>query len=238
MKWLKSLLPKKFETKHYIVVAILFVSSFLRLYNVADTVQFLGDQGRDALVVSKIFRDFDPVFIGPVTSVGNMYLGPLYYYFMVPFLMLTYPSPMGPVYAMALIGILTVFLMYYIGKKFIDEKAALWASGLMGLSLIVAHNTRFSWNPNPAPIVSLFMIFFVYKAVKKDMRYWIAVTICFAILIQLHYLTLLSGAGFPTGFKWGLTKKEKEPKTDQKNVGFNCNRSLSIFCFTDSFNVV
>lgn len=218
MNWLKDILPKKFEKKHYVVLIILIFASFLRLYNIPNTVQFLGDQGRDAMIVAKIFKEFDPVFIGPVTSIGNMYLGPLYYYFMVPFLMLTYPSPMGPVYAVAVLGILTVFLMYYIGKRFINEKAALWASALFGLSVVVSYNTRFSWNPNPAPIVSLFMMYFVYKALKKDMRYWVGVTICFAILIQLHYLTLLSGAGF--GVLWlyqlfGLLKKKKSSERNK-----------------------
>jgi len=200
MNFLKKLLPQKFELQHYILLFILIGASFLRLYNIPNTVQFLADQGRDALVVSGIFKNLDPVFIGPVTSVGNMYLGPLYYYFMLPFLMITYPSPMGPVYAMALVGILTVFLVYFIGKQFLNEKSALWGSALFGFSAVVAYNTRFSWNPNPAPIVSLFMILFIYRALKKDVRYWIAVTACFAVLIQLHYLTLLSGVAF--GLIW------------------------------------
>lgn len=212
----KIALPKKFEPKHYLVIIVLVVASFLRLYNIPSTVQFLGDQGRDAMIVADIFRNFDPVFIGPVTSVGNMYLGPLYYYFMLPFLMLTYPSPMGPVYAVAGLGILTVFLMYYIGKRFLDEKTALWATVLFGFSAVVAHNTRFSWNPNPAPIVSLFLLFFTYQALKKDVRYWIFVTICFAVLIQLHYLTLLSGAGFGLLWIYQLVSKIRAKKSVKK----------------------
>ncbi len=222
MNWIKSYLPKKLELKHLILVIVLLGASFLRLYNIPSTVQFLGDQGRDAMVVAGIFRNLDPVFIGPVTSVGNMYLGPLYYYFMVPFLMLTYPSPMGPVYAVALLGILTVFLMYFLGKRFLEEKTALWASVLFGFSAVVAHNTRFSWNPNPAPIVSLLMMFFTYKALKKDVRYWIAVTICFAVLIQLHYLTILSGAGFGILWIYQLVTKMKEKKSVKKMLTATC----------------
>jgi 4-amino-4-deoxy-L-arabinose transferase-like glycosyltransferase len=213
---LKKILPEKIEQKHFIIFGILVVAAFLRLYNIPNTVQFLGDQGRDALIVAKIFKELNPVFIGPVTSIGNMYLGPLYYYFMLPFLMFTYPSPMGPVYAVALLGVLTVFLMYYLGKKIVNEKAALWGSALFGLSAVAAHNTRFSWNPNPAPIVSLFMMYFTYKAFKKDTRYWIGVTICFAILIQLHYLTLLSGAGFGAIWIYQIIKKYNNKKPIKK----------------------
>ena len=215
-KLLQSVLPRKLQWKHYILLFVFLVAAFLRLYNIPKTVMFLGDQGRDALVVSSIFKDFDPVFIGPVTSVGNMYLGPLYYYFMLPFLLLTYPSPMGPVYAVAVLGILTVYLLYSIGKKFLGEKVALWTASLFGLSAVVAYNTRFSWNPNPAPLVSLFMLFFTYKALKKDERYWIAVTLCFAILIQLHYLTLLAGAGFGLLWIYQLVQKIKAKKSVRK----------------------
>jgi 4-amino-4-deoxy-L-arabinose transferase-like glycosyltransferase len=216
MKFVKKILPKKFEFKHYLLTVVLIVSVFLRLYNIPNTVQFLGDQGRDALIVARIFKEFDPVFIGPVTSIGNMYLGPLYYYFMLPFLMLTYPSPMGPVYAVALLGLLTVFLIYYLGKELIGEKAALWASSLFGLSAVVSFNTRFSWNPNPAPIVALFMMYFTHLAIKKNSKYWIAVTACFSVLIQLHYLTLLSGAGFGAVWLYQLVTKLNNKKSVKK----------------------
>jgi len=75
---------KKIKPASLLLVVILLIASFLRLYNLPHNMMFLGDQGRDAIIVKNIFTKFDPVFIGPVTSVGNMYLGPLYYYFVVP----------------------------------------------------------------------------------------------------------------------------------------------------------
>ena len=212
---IRSLVPKKFERKHVLILIVLGIATFLRFYNVANTVQFLGDQGRDALIVSRIFRELDFVFIGPVTSVGNMYLGPLYYYFMVPFLWLTYPSPMGPVYAIALLGVVTVFLMYHLGKKFLSERVALIAATLFGLSAVVAQNTRFSWNPNPAPFVSLLLMYFTFKALQ-NVKYWIAVVVCFAVLIQLHYMTLLAGAAFWLVWLYQLFTKIKEKKPLKK----------------------
>ncbi|MBD3279177.1 MAG: hypothetical protein GF390_00515 [Candidatus Pacebacteria bacterium] len=180
-----------------ILTITLVAAAFLRLYNLAGSLQFLGDQGRDALIVSKIFKEKDPVFIGPVTSVGNMYLGPFYYYLMLPFLWLSYPSPMGPVYAVAALGILTVWLTYRLGKELIGAKAAIIASIFLAFSATVVEYSRFSWNPNPAPFFSLLMIYFTYKAWKSHPKFWLVVAGCFSILIQLHYLTLLSlgGAG-------------------------------------------
>lgn len=197
-KYLETI--KKFSLKQWFVIIVMIAGFFLRLYNLEDTVQFQGDQGRDATIVAKIFTERDLVFIGPVTSVGNMYLGPLYYYFMAPFLFLTYPSPMGPVYAVALLGCLTLFLVYYLGKKLVGENAAIIATTLYAFAGIVVENTRFSWNPNPAPLLALLMIYFVHLAMKKHAKYWVLVVLCFSVLAQLHYLALLSGASF--GLVW------------------------------------
>lgn len=209
--------PKKLELRHYLFLLVLLAALFLRFWNIPNTVQFLGDQGRDALIVSRIFKEGDLVFIGPVTSVGNMYLGPLYYYFMVPFLWLSYPSPLGPVYAVAFLGFLTIYLMYVFGKEMIGEKAALIAATLMAFSATVISGTRFSWNPNPAPLVSLVMYYFVYKALKNDSRFWIGVIACFAVLIQLHYLTLLSAAGIGVLWLWQIYGKLKLLKDEKKS---------------------
>ena len=182
-------------TAHWkkISLCLLLVSAaFLYFYNLSGSLQFQGDQGRDAITVADIFRQKDLVFIGPVTSVGNMYLGPLYYYFMLPFLWISYPSPLGPVYAVATLGVLTVYLIFKLGKDLVGEKAAFLAAFFFTFSALITQTFRFSWNPNPAPFISIIMVWATYQAWKKNPRFWILVAICFSILIQLHYMTLLT----------------------------------------------
>ena len=67
----------------------------------------------------------------------------------------------------------------------VGEKAALIGASLMAVSATVVHGSRFSWNPNPAPLVSLVMIYFILKALRKSSKYWIAVIICFSILVRV-----------------------------------------------------
>lgn len=170
---------------------ILLIGTVLRLYRLPETMQFLGDQGRDALIARSILFDHDPAFIGPVTSVGNMYLGPFYYYFMVFPLMLSYPSPVGPSYAVAFIGILTLALIYIVGKDMIGKRGAMIAMGLYAISPIVIENVRFSWNPNIVPFFSLILLWSVWKTQAGKHSYWILVGLCSAILFQLHYIALI-----------------------------------------------
>lgn len=220
-KFLTSLKPTG-----WLLIGIFGLGIFLRLYNIPGSMMFLGDQGRDAIIVKRIIKDFDPVFIGPVTSVGNLYLGPLYYYFMAPWLLLSYPSPVGPAYGVAFLGIIAMFLLYFLGRKIVGDKAALIGTIFFAFSSTVVNNTRFSWNPNPAPLVSLLMVFFTYQALKKSPKYWLGVAICFSVLIQLHYLTLLSAGGAGLVWLWQAFSLRKKSKKLAKLLGFSLGAVL------------
>lgn len=188
---------KKCTPETIFLSLLLIVAAFLRLYNLSNSLMFLGDQGRDALLVADIFRKKDLVFIGPVTSVGNMYLGPFYYYFMLPFLLLSYPNPIGPVVGVALLSLLTIYLLFQISKKLFGKRVAWYSVIFYSFSVATVTYARFSWNPNIAPFFSLLMFFFSYLAWQKNSKFWIPVALCFGLLIQLHYVALLSlgGAG-------------------------------------------
>lgn len=192
------LLKHRFEV--LLMVVLLSVASFLRLYRLEDSMQFLGDQGRDALLVARIFKQGDPVFIGPVTSIGNMYLGPLYYYFMLPWLWLSYPSPVGPAIAVAILGILTVLVIYLFGREVLGKRGATITAFLAAVNAVAITHSRFSWNPNPEPLVATLMLWAIYRAVTKSSWYWLGVSVCFAILTQLHYMALLTL--IPAGVVW------------------------------------
>ena len=137
---------KRINQGKLIILGLLLAAAvYLRFYNLTNTVLFLGDQGRDAIIVADIFRQKDLVFIGPVTSVGNLYLGPLYYYFMLPFLWLWRLDPTGPAVMVALFGTATVYVVYRIGRDFFNERVGLAASALYALSPVVIAFSRSSW---------------------------------------------------------------------------------------------
>jgi len=214
----------------WLAVLITLIAGFLRIYRIPETVMFLGDQGRDAIIVSRIFKELNPVFIGPVTSVGNMYLGPFYYYFMLPFLWISYPSPLGPVYAVAIFSTITVFLMYIFGKKMYSPMVGLLASFLLAFSAEAIDISRFSWNPNLAPLFSLLMIYFSWKAFKNP-KNWIVVTFLFSLIIQLHYMTLLTG--ITAGFLWLyqlIIKLRQNSSSQKKELVFQTIKIIIISC--------
>ena len=65
-----------------ILAGILGLAAILRFWKLPEYMTFLGDEGRDALMIKRILETGDIPLIGPPTSIGNIYLGPLYYYMM------------------------------------------------------------------------------------------------------------------------------------------------------------
>ncbi len=171
----------------------------LRLVNLRSGLQYLADQGRDVIVAYGILHG-DIALVGPSTSVGDMFLGPLYYYFMAPFLWLAGNDPVGPAAAVAVLGIFTVPLLYWVGSKLVGRGPALIATLLYTTAPVVIEFTRFSWNPNPAPFVSLLLLYCTWRAWKGSAWWWLGAAASLAVILQLHYVAALAAA--PAAIYW------------------------------------
>ena len=165
---------------------------------------FLGDEGRDVRIVRDLITQGNLVFIGPQTSIGNMYLGPLYYYLIAPSLLFSGLNPVGPAIFNALIGSITVGLIWFVAKKWFGNSAAIISSLLYALSPVAIIYSRSSWNPNPMPLFALLTIYGISEVWQKKKFSWLSwIGVTFAFALQMHYLGLLL---IPViGFFWLLT---------------------------------
>jgi len=178
--------------KNWLIIVILLIAAFFRLYRISDYMEFLGDQGRDVVIVRDFLKNGNLFFIGPQTSIGNMYTGPFYYYFIVaPGLLLANFNPVGPSIVIAILGVLTVYLIFKLCRLWFNPKTAAIASFLYALSPIVIKYSNFSWNPNVMPLFALLFIYFLL--IKKP----IFASIAFIFAINSHFLAL---ALLPVGF--------------------------------------
>lgn len=196
-------LPRSTILEWALVLVFFLLGSWLRLYHLPNTLLFLGDQGRDALIAKQILINHDPALIGPVTSVGNMYLGPFYYYFMVPFLALTYPNPIGPAYGVAIINCLSLLGIYLIARKFFGKAVGVISIFLYAFMPLSVVYSRFSWNPNLGSPIGLMLFYCLIQWYQsKQWKYVFGSGILLGIIIQLHYVALVTFA--VAGFIWLL----------------------------------
>jgi len=209
-----------FKQKNLVLLGlILLLGAFLRLYKIDGYMTFLGDEGRDGLVWLRMVRWGKFTLIGPQTSIGNMYLGPLYYYLMLPFYVLFGLSPVGPSVGVALFGIATIFLIWWMGREWFGEVASLIAAFLYAISPVVITYSRSSWNPNIMPFFALLTIWGIWGFWGKENYLWLPVIgITLSFCLQSHYLGLLL---LPlVGIFWGIRVigEIRESKTQKEFI--------------------
>ncbi|MBI4037242.1 glycosyltransferase family 39 protein [Candidatus Daviesbacteria bacterium] len=175
-----------------VLLIILAVAAILRFYKLSAYMTFLGDEGRDALVVKRILIDHHLPLLGPTTSVGNIYLGPLYYYMMAVSMAIFWLNPIGAAGMIAAIGVATVFLVYFLARQWFGILPAVVASFLYAISPVNIIYSRSSWNPNPAPFFALLAMVGFYQARKNHNFRWLILTGgALAAALQMHYLALI-----------------------------------------------
>jgi len=165
---------------------------FLRFYRLEDLMVYLGDEGRDMLILMDIVQLKNFPFIGPPTSMGRLFLGPIYYYFITPFAWLFKMEPIGPAVFVALLGSLTIPLIYLVTKNFFDSITGCFAAILYTFSPLIITFSRSSWNPNPMPFFCLLLVLglFYWQKTKKERFFYLSL-FCFAVSLQLHYMVIL-----------------------------------------------
>jgi hypothetical protein len=200
---------KNFLSQNWIIIIILFVALFLRIFRLRELTTFSGDQGIDLLVVKRMLVDHQWTLLGPKTSIAPIFNGPIYYYLLLPFLAIFHLDPLGASYLMILLYLGAIFLIYLFGKEFINKQVGILASLFFAIWPVSVEYSRVSFNSFPTPF---FAILFLYSLARSLKNYrWVVLSgFCFGIMMQLHYLNFFLGV---LGLIWLILKTKLKVKT-------------------------
>ena len=190
---------------------IIILASFLRFYKINELHFFTYDQARDDLIVKRILVDHKFTLLGPQSSMRGVYLPPFYYYTLVPILWLSGLNPVGVDVYTALIGVLTVLLLWWVVREFFGRIPALIIAALYATSPLIVELSHRAWNPNTQPFFILLFLYLLYKLFKtKKEKFLVFSSLVYGYVINLHYG---SAALFPIwvfAFIWGLVKLKRK----------------------------
>ena len=156
----------KFLKKYWeeiLLTIFILVAGILRFYHITRLEFFTYDQARDALFVKRMIVDHEFRLLGTQTSLPGMYLPPFYYYTIALVLWLGRLNPVAIDIYSALIGVLSVPLVFYVSNKIFGRPAGVFSAGLFAVSPLVVELTRRAWNPNTLPFFILVTFWFVYR---------------------------------------------------------------------------
>ncbi|MBI2594622.1 glycosyltransferase family 39 protein [Candidatus Curtissbacteria bacterium] len=181
--------------QHWLIFLILVAAAILRFWRLESLTTFGGDQGYDFLIVKRIIVDGKFTLlgpkIGPYNQLGNLYLGPAYYYLLAPALLLSRLDPIGPAIMTVLFSLGTILVIYLICQRFVSKGVSILAAAFYAFNSFLIDQDRAPSNPHLAPFFSAIVIFAFLQIIARDQRSRIWIFICgvsLGILFQLHYL--------------------------------------------------
>lgn len=177
----------KLTSSHCFIILFWFLGLFLRCYRQNIHLGFYYDQGRDALIAQDIITGRNLPAIGPSTGIHGLYLGPFWYYLIVPGYLIGRGSPIIASYFIAFIESLTIPLIYFLLRRYWNHSSAVIASFLWALSYYLIRSARWFSNPSPIPFFTIALIWLLAKIIiDKKTNYLPILTFFLGLSLQLE----------------------------------------------------
>lgn len=171
--------------KWLLVICVLMIAGFLRLYRLPDLFIFSGDEEYQSILAMTLVKHLHIIWIGVNAGHLGFYLGPFWTYFTALFLFLSKGNPLITGYVAAIIGVATTALIIYTGQKLFSFFVGLSAGLLYAtLPLMVFFDQKY-WNPSLVPFLSVGM-FLSLSQVRFYPKWWWVFFGLFGLVFHTH----------------------------------------------------
>lgn len=180
----------------WMMVGILVIGAYARFYDLSSVVRLEYDDQYNALLVYDLIKNHKLSLIGQEMSFGGMFLGPWHYLFLTPFMFLTNLNPIGVFVGEGVIGLLTIFSYFWIGRRLFSVKTALIMAFLRAMSMPLI---SLDHNVSPAFPAELVAIWFMYFLVRFQQGFKFALPVLallFGLMFTVHLVILPLGLVF------------------------------------------
>ncbi len=187
-KFVEFFLSLKINRPLAILLIIITIGSFLRLYNFDNLLRFNNDQVRDAQIVDTMRLGEEFPLFGPKAGGTKFNLGGAFYYLEYLSGAIFGFSPAGMAFFIPLLSIFSIYLFYVLFKKAFSEHIALGLTFLYAVSFYAIKYSHFAWNPNAIPFFVLVFLLLLTRLLDNQTQYWnfIFLGIAIGIASQLH----------------------------------------------------
>jgi len=191
---------------HIILIGIIVIGVFLRIYDYTEIMHFELDQARDAYVVYDALSGNNWPEHGPMARGSELFLGPFFYYAQI-----ISAGVLQSIFGLSIIsgmsvpdlvwGILAIPLAYYViasafARSSHRNMIALSVALLMATSPFLVTYARFAWNPNGLVFWSLLIFAVIQYVTHEKVLYrkycaWGVLGIAIGAIMQLHFIAFL-----------------------------------------------
>ena len=168
------------------LVLIVFLGAFLRFWRLAEMASFDFDQEYASNFAYSVLREFPIQLIGQGLSVQGLFMGPLYFYYLVPFFAVFSLHPIGGAVGSVILGLGIIVAYYYFGTKIFGKPAGLIAAFLRAVLFEKISN---DWTIVPAYSSELLVLvtwYCLYQYWEGNFRYLLLLGLVFGLYTSFH----------------------------------------------------
>lgn len=147
------------KTQFWLLVSILLISLFFRSYRAVERFEFAHDGDLYSWIIKDIVINHHLRLIGQETSAPGIYIGPYFYYLLVPFFILTHMDPVGTLIFALLLSLATTISYYFVFSRIFKIEVGLIGAFLYAVALTTVFSDR--WVV-PTITTSLWSIWYFY----------------------------------------------------------------------------
>lgn len=150
----------------FVLVFALLLGLFMRGFQFQERFLYAHDSDLASWIVKDIVVDHHLRLIGQLTSVPGIFIGPLFYYLLIPFYLIGRMDPLPSVFFSILVGLTGIASIYYVFKKTLGLVPAQIGAILYAVSFGISQTER---EVVPTTPVMLWTVWFFYAVHKKNL---------------------------------------------------------------------
>lgn len=192
MRFLKQLVSLKNNPKiiYLALAVIILLGLFFRTYKLETFYTFNHDQDLYSWIVKDILVDHHFRLIGQLTSIDGVFIGPLFYYLLVPFFALFNMDPIGANVLTIGIGLATILSLYFVFSRFFGKTTGIIGAFLFAVSWPNAFWDKWVVPTQPTIIWSLWYLYALLLLMRGDFKSLIIIGVLFGLIWHIHVALL------------------------------------------------
>lgn len=150
---------KDFIKRHWLFLVVLLVGIFLRAHKGVEWFPYSHDHDLNGWIIRDILENKHLRLIGQETTSNGVFIGPLFYYLLIPFYLVFGMDPKGSLILPIIISGFSIFSFYFVFSKISNKSTGIIASLVYSLSTLIVFTDREIVPTQPA---MLWTVWFFY----------------------------------------------------------------------------
>lgn len=200
------------HTVHYqkfMLLLILLTGAFVRFYQIDSLIPFISDQAWFYWSAKLMLNSGNIPLVGITSSHPWLHQGALWTYMLAGVLPLFSFSPVSGAFLTASLDLLTVFLMYYLGKQLFSENVGLIAAFLYASSPLVILSSRTAYHTSPIPLFTVLLMIALSRWINGNIYFVPIIIGLLGILYNFEIATISLSIVFILLFVYGYYRQRK-----------------------------